>query len=335
MNEERPESDDPTRDALGALVRAAGPRALPPPEQMARARERVHAEWLASLSSRRRMRLEWLAAAALAAFAAGVGFFLWSRPEPAVQVAVANRVSGGVLVQVLDAKNQQPLRAGAPLRVGETVVTPADGRVLLSWTDGIEVRVDRDSKVQLDSGAALRLLEGTVYIDTRSSGESTTPLAILTSAGAVRHVGTRFEVRVVDGGTRVRVRDGTALFTGTDHAVVLIASGQQLSVADGQTSLAEGPGPADAVWEWTRAISPQFDIEGRSLYDSVEWLAHEAGLKIVYASGEVRDRAQTILVHGNIEGLPSRDALVAVLTGSGFDFDMDPEQVRIRGAQAR
>ena len=314
-------------------MRAAGPRALPPPEQMARARERVHAEWLVSLSSRRRLRLEWLAAAALAAFAAGVGFFLWSRPEPAVQVAVAQRVSGGV--RVLDAKNQQPLRAGAPLRVGETVVTPADGRVLLSWTDGIEVRVDRDSKVQLDSGAALRLLEGTVYVDTRSSGDSAAQLAILTSAGAVRHVGTRFEVRVVDDGTRVRVRDGTALFTGTDHAVVLIASGQQLSVADGQTSLAEGPGPADAVWEWTRAISPQFDIEGRSLYDSVEWLAHEAGLKIVYASGEVRDRAQTILVHGNIEGLPSRDALAAVLTGSGFDFDMDPEQVRIRGAQAR
>jgi ferric-dicitrate binding protein FerR (iron transport regulator) len=181
----------------------------------------------------------------------------------------------------------------------------------------------------------LRLLEGALYVDTRSSSESTTQLAILTSAGAVRHVGTRFEVRVVDGGTRVRVRDGTALFTGADHAVVLIASGQQLSVADGQTSLAEGPGPADAVWEWTRAISPQFDIEGRSLYDSVEWLAHEAGLKIVYASGEVRNRAQTVLVHGSIEGLPSRDALVAVLTGSGFDFDMEPDQVRIRGAQAR
>jgi ferric-dicitrate binding protein FerR (iron transport regulator) len=317
------------------LVRAAGPRALPPPEQLTRARERVHAEWIASLSSRRRLRLEWPAAAALAALAAGIGFFLWSRPEPAAQVALAGRVSGAV--QILTEKNEQqtPLRAGTPLHVGQTVVTPADGRVLLSWMDGVEVRVDRDSKVELDSNSALRLLAGTVYVDTRANADGASQLAILTSAGAVRHVGTRFEVRVADGGTRVRVRDGTALFTGTDHAVMLIASGQQLSVADGQTALAAGPGPADAVWEWTRTISPQFEIEGRSLYDSVEWLAREAGLKIVYASGEVRDRAQTILVHGNIEGLPSRDALVAVLTGSGFDFDLDPEQVRIRGIEAR
>jgi ferric-dicitrate binding protein FerR (iron transport regulator) len=250
-------------------------------------------------------------------------------------VAVADRVSGAV--QVLNGKSDErtSLHERAALRDGDTVVTGADGRVLLSWLNGVEVRVDRDSRVQLDSGAALRLLEGTLYVDTRSSSDSAAPLAILTSAGVVRHVGTRFEVQVAAGGTRVRVRDGTALFTGTDHAVVLIASGQQLSVAEGHSALVDGPGPADAVWEWTRAISPQFDIEGRSLYDSVEWLAHEAGLKIVYASGDVRARAQSILVHGDVEGMPTRDALVAVLTGSGFDFAMEPEQVRIGAAQVR
>ena len=118
-------------------------------------------------------------------------------------------------------------------------------------------------------------------------------------------------------------------------SAVLNASGQQRSVSDGQTSLLPGPGVADAAWEWTGTISPAFDIEGRSLYDSVEWLGREAGLKVVYANDSVLARAQTVRVHGSIEGLATRDALVTVLTGSGFEFDLGSERVRIRAAAAR
>jgi ferric-dicitrate binding protein FerR (iron transport regulator) len=329
MRDTRPESDDPNSDTLAALVRAAGPRAMPQAEQMARARERVHAEWRASVASQRRGRLQWFAAAATVVLAAGIGFFLWSRPEPALEVAVLSRVNGNVQVQ----SGSEPLvslRAGGPLFVGQVLDTGRDARALLRFPDGMEVRIDRASSVQVDSPMALRLLKGTLYVDTRSSGDASPGLAIQTLAGVVRHVGTRFEVRVDDGDMRVRVRDGTALFTGTDQAVLLIASGQQLVVADGQASLATGPGAADAAWEWTGAISPMFDIEGRSLYDSVEWLGHEAGLRIVYANDAVLERAKAVRVHGNIEGLATREALVAVLTGSGFQFDLEREQVHIR-----
>jgi ferric-dicitrate binding protein FerR (iron transport regulator) len=307
MNEERPESGQ-ANDALAALVRAAGPRPMPRPEQVARARDRVHAEWRASVASQRRGRWRWLAAAAAVVLAVGIGFSLWMRPELTLEVAVAHRVSGDVQVSRRDSARLEPLSAGAPLFVGTEVSTSAAGRALLSFRDGIEVRIDRESKLQVDSTTALRLLQGALYVDTRSSREGEHALAILTSAGVVRHVGTRFEVRVDDGDMRVRVRDGTALFTGTDDAVLLIASGQQLVVADGQASLAAGPGAADAAWEWTGAISPTFDIEGRSLYDSVEWLGHEAGLQIVYANDAVLERAKAVRVHGNIEGLATREA---------------------------
>jgi ferric-dicitrate binding protein FerR (iron transport regulator) len=338
MKDTRPKSDDPnpesTSDALAALVRAAGPRAMPQAQQMTRARARVHAEWRASVASQRRGRRQWLAAAAAVVLAAGIGFFLWSRPETAVQVAKASRVSGDVQVSV-GGGPVASLRSGAPLLVGQVLETSGDARALLSFPDGMEVRIDRTSRVQVDSPSALRLLEGTLYVDTRAGGEAAAGLTIHTHAGVVRHVGTRFEVRVVAGDTRVRVRDGAALFTGTDHAVVLIASGQQLSVSDGQTSLVPGPGVADAAWEWTGKISPAFDIEGRSLYDSVEWLGREAGLQVIYANDSVLARAQTVRVHGSIEGLATRDALVTVLTGSGFEFDLGPERVRISATEAR
>jgi ferric-dicitrate binding protein FerR (iron transport regulator) len=338
MKDTRPESDDPNADpasdTLAALVRAAGPRAMPQAEPMERARARVHAEWRASVASQRRGRLRWFAAAAAVMLAAGIGYLLWSRPEPALQVAEVSRVSGDVQVQA-DSGPVALLGSGAPVFVGQVLETAGHARALLSFPDGLEVRIDTTSRVQVDSPTSLRLHEGTLYVDTRSGGEPAAALAIHTDAGVVRHVGTRFEVRVTAGDTRVRVRDGTALFTGTDHAVVLVASGQQLSVSNGQTSLVPGPGIADPAWEWTGAISPTFDIEGRSLYDSVEWLGREAGLKVVYANDAVRARAQSVRVHGSIEGLPMRDALVVVLTGSGFQFDLETAQVRIGASEDR
>jgi ferric-dicitrate binding protein FerR (iron transport regulator) len=332
MNAERPESEQ-SNDALAALVRAAGPRPMPRPEEMARARDRVHTEWRASVASQRRGRWRWLAAAAGVVLAVGIGFSLWMRPDLTLEVAVARRVSGDVQLSRGGGARLETLRAGAALSVGAEVSTSAAGRALLSLSDGVEVRIDRQSRVLVDSPRSLRLLAGALYVDTRSSSEGARALEILTNAGVIRHVGTRFEVRVADGDMRVRVRDGTALFTGTDHAVLLIASGQQLVVADGEASLATGPGAADAAWEWTAAISPMFDIEGRSLYDSVEWLGHEAGLRIVYANDAVLERAKAVRVHGNIEGLATREALVTVLTGSGFQFDLEPEQVRIQAAE--
>jgi hypothetical protein len=97
----------------------------------------------------------------------------------------------------------------------------------------------------------------------------------------------------------------------------------------------EGPGAADPAWDWTHAISPTFEIEGRSLYDSVAWLGREAGLTILYANDDVLARAQEVRVHGSVDGLATREALVAVLTGSGFQFDVETGQVRIRAPGAR
>lgn len=334
MNEKRHEPED-AADALATLVRSAGPRAAPDAERTARARVSVHAAWHESLAVRRRWRWLWISAAALVVLAAGVGMFVLSGREPETPVAVASRVAGNVeIIQTRSAPGQRAsLRTDGPIHAGDELETRNGSRLLLAWHSGATIRIDQASRAELESDSALRLFYGTLYVDTDAdAGRATTPIAVLTPAGTISHLGTRFEVKVGDDHTRVRVRDGTALFTSARLSPVRIGSGQQLSISGGDTTLEAGPGMADSAWEWTHAISPSFAIEGRSLNDTLEWLAHEVGLDITYATPDVRARAQTVILHGSIDGLALREAVRVVLTGSGFDFELGADTVRIRAA---
>ena len=95
-----------------------------------------------------------------------------------------------------------------------------------------------------------------------------------------------------------------------------------------------GPGSADAQWAWTREISPAFVIEGRPLADALDWLSRETGLEIVYSDEEARRQAHALILRGNVDGLDTRDALRAVLAGSGLNFQMSGERVEIRSVHA-
>jgi ferric-dicitrate binding protein FerR (iron transport regulator) len=146
----------------------------------------------------------------------------------------------------------------------------------------------------------------------------------------VRHIGTRFEVRVDRDTVRVRVRDGIAIFAGNAIAPTVIEAGRQLSIEGGRVTLEQGPMASDLDWSWIQTIAPRFDIEGRSLFDTLEWLAHESGLKIIYASPAVRDRTREVVLHGSIEGLDLRQALTAVLSGSGVEYIVRADRIEVR-----
>jgi hypothetical protein len=55
-------------------------------------------------------------------------------------------------------------------------------------------------------------------------------------------------------------------------------------------------------------------------------------MRIVYADDAARSQARASTLRGTIEGLDSRKALLAVLGGSGLDFEIQDEQVIIRAS---
>src|SRR5688572_21753670 len=85
------------QDPLARLLRAGGPRPMPSPERVARAREIVRAEWDAAVAHTRTRRRRWLSAGALAAALSAVGVFAVLRTTP-VPVATLARLSGEVVL---------------------------------------------------------------------------------------------------------------------------------------------------------------------------------------------------------------------------------------------
>jgi ferric-dicitrate binding protein FerR (iron transport regulator) len=318
---------DSARDPVGELMRSAGRGVTPDAARMERAMQRVHGEWHAVLAGRRRrtQRVRWAAALAAVALVSVLAKVLWPLPERAVMVATLTRAVGDVRV------GGAPLEAGRAISSGETIETSGTGRALLSLVSGEQLRIDGQSRMDWTSRTDLRLARGAVYIETSGApGErSSTGVVVWTPVGAVRHIGTRFEVRVADGKARVRVRDGAVTFSRKDEAPVTVAAGQQLSVARGILSIQPGPGPADLQWAWTRDIAPGFSIEGRSLYDTLEWLGRESGLRVVYADERVRSQARRLTLRGSIEGLDTRAALRAVLAGSELGFELHADRIDI------
>jgi ferric-dicitrate binding protein FerR (iron transport regulator) len=240
-------------------------------------------------------------------------------------VAIVTRINGEV-----ERSEAGRLSEVDTLYEGDEIRTAPDGRTLVRWNHSATLRLDGNSLARLESEDHIRLTRGALYLETVGVSPTDRGLLVSTPLGQVRHIGTRFEVRVDRDTVRVRVRDGIAIFAGNAIAPTVIEAGRQLSIEGGRVTLEQGPMASDLDWSWTQTIAPRFDIEGRSLFDTLEWLAHESGLKIIYASPAVRDRTREVVLHGSIEGLDLRQALTAVLSGSGVEYIVRADRIEVR-----
>jgi ferric-dicitrate binding protein FerR (iron transport regulator) len=152
-----------------------------------------------------------------------------------------------------------------------------------------------------------------VYIDSGVEGSSAAGLQIGTPVGVVRHVGTQYEARILNGGTRIRVREG--------RVDVAPASGPARTLEVGDQILVTGAGveergriePSSTEWDWASSAAPEFDINGKPVHEFLAWAARETGLKVVFASAESAAEARRAVLSGSISGLDPDAALAAVL----------------------
>ena len=176
-----------------------------------------------------------------------------------------------------------------------------------------EIRL-RFTRVQMIPGMPSGATRGAVYVD---SGMNSQPdnerLQIETPAGAVRHVGTQYEVRLVDTGVRIAVREGKVELNtkagDTQHAV----AGEFMTVSGSGAIHRAALSRDDPSWVWAAEAAPRFDIDGRPLADFLAWAARETGRDVVFASPEIEAEASRVILSGSIEGLGPAAALNAVL----------------------
>jgi ferric-dicitrate binding protein FerR (iron transport regulator) len=171
----------------------------------------------------------------------------------------------------------------------------------LDW-NGATLRVDKETRVRLDSARVATLERGAVYYDGTHSG-----IAIQTALGEIRDIGTQFEARLSDGLLRVRVREGRILLRGT------IAEAATELVANSQTVTKNAIAVSGAEWRWIEEAAPPLRLEGLTLSEAIGRVAREKGLRV-----ELRGVDGNARLHGSVDFTPDEalDAATAATSSS-------------------
>jgi hypothetical protein len=330
-------------DDLVSLLRLAGPREPVPADRLRRVKAAVDAEWRRHVRARARTRALGWSLAGLAAAAAVLVAVRSPAPRggsmvnaPRRAVATMEVLSGAVRIDAADRASENPQAVAVPrlalmgdaVREGDGVETTSGGRAALRLASGVQVRIDRGTRLRFVSDALLVLDEGAVYVD--SGGRSS--IEVRTSVGDVRDIGTTFEVRLLGpSALRVRVRDGR---------VQLRQSQQSFDAARGEELTLDGSGRvarrmiavSGTEWAWASTVSRPFALEGQSLKAFLDWISADNGWELRFADAATERKSATTIVHGSIQGLTPEEALSAVLPTVGVEHALEDGVLRIRSS---
>ena len=323
-------------DSVGRLLRTVGPREAVPFDRMRRVRAAAHAAWRRETRARtRRIVFRWTLAAAGVAAILVIGLRLTVRggspaPREPLVLAAVETLNGAVRLIPRTAGPEEPrlLQRGDTVGPGEGVDSTSGGGAALGLPGGVMIRIDRGTRLRLLSTTAVALDEGAIYVDSsRAPGGG--QLEVRTPVGVARDIGTKFEVRFSGSTLRVRVRDGLVTLSQGRAAHDGIA-GEELTL-EGNGRLARRTVPTSGTdWDWMDAVSPSFDLEGRSLREFLDWIAEKNRWRLEFDDPSVEEQSRTTTLHGSIQGLTPDEALSAVLPTVGVEHRLREGVLLIR-----
>ncbi len=326
-------SDDVAERALREGLRAPGLS----PEALQRIRAATQQEWRASVdaaSVRPPSRRRWLslaAAAAVATLAVAVGWnvFMANTANSGAVLGTLARVDAPGIVESRYLRDVT-LTVGSPLRAGQSL--DARGDSLVALAGGGNLRVARASALEVVAANAIKLERGELYVDISPGSRDSDRFMVATPAGEFRHVGTQFSIALVNGATRLRVREGSVLWHASDGDSTVNA-GTEVVIDRGRTVTRRPIATAGRDWAWAESMAPDFEIENRPLREFLEWFARETGRKLVISDDTVRKQVATIRMHGNVHGLTAMEALSAVMSATTLRFELPEGVIRVSSAR--
>jgi len=334
MNNDR--NGPPDDDAIARLLKGAGGRDQPDAAIEAQVRTAVESEWRQLVSARRRRQqvTVWAAAAgvAVAALAVWLAMPLLDREQPVAATLVQS--SGVIEYRDGPRADWAPLGEGAALYSRQEVRTSASSRAAFELASGPELRIDRASHLVFAELEVASLEQGAAYVDSGTApGAIASRFRLRTAAGTIRHLGTQYEARVDANRLRVAIREGSVRIE-TPGAAVSGIAGEQILVDGGNVTRSDLPAH-DPAWDWIGAVTPTFDIEGRTLAEFLRWASRETGLDLLYVSDVAEREAVGTVLRGSIEGLRPDESIAAVVSTTGLVVDVRPDRIEVRSASAR
>ncbi len=168
-----------------------------------------------------------------------------------------------------------------------TIDVPQGIASSIDWS-GATVRLDAGTRFTIVSSTEASLERGTIYFT--SNGHS--GVTVNTPFGAVRDIGTKFEIRVSASEMRVRVDEGAVEVRGTRAD----AGAEVVATRD--------------------TVNQRITLEGRTLGDVVEQAARTKGLQVKWETG--RDA----VLHGSVPLTP-QEAIDAATAASGVEYSIE------------
>lgn len=315
---------------LERLLKSAGPRERPPAGVEHAVREHLRAEWIAMVESdraRRSRRGTFALAAGVLAVAVGLWMAVDGAGAPPAAVGTLAVASGDVRERAGWLSGWRTMGHGDVVLAGRTLETGAGGRAALALPGGVSLRIDQGTRLEFAGPDALSLERGTVYVDSGPGEARLARLHIGTPTGSVRHVGTQYELRLLEGGVQLRVREGRVEFHSSGGAVEQGRSGEQLVIfRDGRVQREATPlsGPS---WDWVANAAPAIDLEGMALNRFLAWAGRELGREVAYAPALTEADLAAVIIHGSTEGLTPGEALHAVLATTSFSATLIGDRI--------
>lgn len=229
------------------------------------------------------------------------------------------------------------LEPGAAIPAGAVLETSAStGRAALKLSDGGSLRLDADSRVRFTTATAVVLDRGAVYFD--SEGRRGSEVEVRTTLGMVREIGTQFEVRLLaeEGGEstlRVRVREGRIIMRHGQESQEA-GVGEELARSDDGSFERRSVDLHGPHWNWVVEMAPVPKVEGEALQMFLDWFAREGGWTLEY-DPKIVERAPSIVMHGDLEGLNPFEAADTVLGGSNLKYRVEGERLIVAPTAGR
>jgi ferric-dicitrate binding protein FerR (iron transport regulator) len=319
---------DDRETAVRDLLRQPRPAGVDA-DRAARVRPAVHAAWQdATRGTRQWKRWVPLAAAAVLVFVIALTVANWLRERGSPQV-VAPIASTLFVTSEAVFQHDGQARAG---RVGEelkpgTRIETHGGRAAIVLANGVELRLDSNTAVTLDTEQSLSLDRGALYLDSSNRTGPPESVAIVARGTVIRDIGTRYEVRLSDRELRVRVRDGRVEVSSA-FGMREADRGGQLRVTS--SGILSGRAPTSgADWDWIVRAIPAPQLEGRPLPEFLAWAEKEGGRTIRFADPALERANAATIVYGAIERLTVEEALDVVLPSCGLARRTDGDVITI------
>jgi ferric-dicitrate binding protein FerR (iron transport regulator) len=306
-------------------------------EAMQRIRAAAQQEWREAHPAQpvRAPSRRWLpiaAAASLAVLAGVVGWnaFLANPADNGAVVGQLARFEAPGIVESRYLRSDTALSEGASLRAGQTLDVRGDS--LITLAGGGNLRVARASAFEVVAANAVKLEHGELYVDIPPGSRGSDRFMVITPAGEFRHVGTQFAVAIVNGATRLRVREGSVLWHATEGDSTVNA-GTEVVIDSKRTVTRRPIATTGREWAWAESLAPDFEIENRPVQEFLTWFSRETGRKLELADDAARQQAATILMHGNVHGLTAMEALTAVMAATTLRFELPEGVIRVSSAR--